>query len=133
MNCLKRNQSEFYYALYEGRFPVLNDSGRPTGEYEIRYGNPIQDYANISAARGEASTQQFGESLDYDKIITISDTDIDEFSILWVDTMPALDENGALALDDNGETLTPHDYVVTKRAASLNNVAIAIRKVNVSG
>ena len=50
---------------------------------------------------------------------------IDEYSILWVDSMPEVKEDGT--------TDTPHDYVVKKVARSLNSVSIAISKVNVSG
>ena len=56
---------------------------------------------------------------------------IDEYSILWIDRVPQLDENGALALNDEGEVITPHDYIVKKVARSLNSVSIAISKVNV--
>ena len=40
-------------------------------------------------------------------------------------------EPGSLAVDENGEILTPWDYIVKKVARSLNSVSIAITKVNV--
>lgn len=58
---------------------------------------------------------------------------IDEYTVLWVDTVPTVDEDGVLAVNENGEILTPHDYIVKKVAKSLNSVSIAISKVNVSG
>ena len=58
---------------------------------------------------------------------------INEYSVLWVDTMPELDENGKLVKDGNGQVVTPYDYVVKKVAPSLNSISIAISKVNVNG
>ena len=93
----------------------------------MKHGNPIEFFANISAAKGETHTRQFGENESYDKVIVL-DSDapsIDEYSILWVDVIPELKEDGT--------TDTPHDYVVKKVAKSLNVTSIAISKVNVSG
>ena len=54
---------------------------------------------------------------------------IDEYSELWVDTMPQLDASGNLFLDGDGMEITPHDYEVKKVARSLNSVSYAIYKV----
>lgn len=135
MKCLNRNKVSFYYALYAGREAVVDDNGRYTGEYRVVHGNPAQGYANISAAKGETQTRQFGEDESYDKVIVMDNESpfIDEYSWLWVDTMPILSEDGTLAVDDDGEIKTPHDYVVKKVARSLNGVSFAVSKVNVSG
>ena len=58
---------------------------------------------------------------------------IDEYSVLWVDTVPLLNEDGSLVKDEEGNVVTPHDYIVKKIAKSMNSVSIAICKVNVSG
>lgn len=135
MKCMQRNKSSFFYALYEGKEEIEDDYGNATGEYAVKYGNPTHYSANISAAKGETSTRQFGESEDYDKIIVFDNEAplIDEYSVLWVDTKPSLNEDGSLVKDDNGNTVTPYDYIVKKVAKSLNVVSIAISKVNVSG
>ena len=135
MRCMNRNKVKFYYALYESREPIMNQYGKPSGQYKVIYGNPIEEYANISAAKGETQTRQFGENESYDKVIVmdLGTLSIDEYSILWVDTEPQLNEDGSLAVNDKGEVITPHDYVVKKVAKSLNNVSIAISKVTVSG
>ena len=72
-----------------------------------------------------------GESETYDKVIVLDNPRIaiDEYSILWVDSPPELMKDGSLVRDDNGEVVTPHDYIVKKVARSLNNVSIAISKV----
>ena len=135
MRCMNRNKVKFFYSLYEGREPITDEYGNVTGEYDVKHGNPTEGYANISAAKGETQTRQFGESETYDKVIVMDNEapPIDEYSVLWVDTVPQLNEDGSLAVDEEGNVLTPHDYIVKKVARSLNNVSIAISKVNVSG
>ena len=135
MRCMNRNKVKFFYSLYEGREPITDEYGNVTGEYDVKHGNPTEGYANISAAKGETQTRQFGESESYDKVIVMDNEapPIDEYSVLWVDTVPQLNEDGSLAVDEEGNVLTPHDYIVKKVAKSLNNVSIAISKVNVSG
>ena len=113
MVCMSRNKSAFFYALYVSKEQGTDDYGNPTGGVDVTYGNPQEFKANISAAKGETQTRQFGESENYDKVI-----------IMGSDT-------GALATNDDGEVITPHDYIVKKVARSLNSVSIAISKVNV--
>ena len=127
MRCLVRNKTKFYYASYIGENEIIDEYGNATGEYKILYGNPTKYLGNISAAQGEMQSRQFGESESYDKVIVLNDRNapIDEHSILWVDTLPHLNEDGT--------TDTPHDYIVKKVARSLNGVSIAIRKVIVNG
>ena len=125
MRCMARNKSKFYHASYIGEIEITDDYGNLTGEYKLAYENPIKMFANVSAAQGETQSRQFGESESYDKVIVLDDRNapIDEYSILWVDTLPHLNEDGT--------TDTPHDYVVKKVARGLNGVSIAISKVDV--
>lgn len=135
MRTMLRNKSRFFYALYKKRIPKTDEYGNVTGEYDIIYENPVEFAANVSAAKGETTTRQFGESESYDKVIIMNnDTPaIDEYTVLWIDTVPQVDKYGALATNEDGEVLTPHDYIVKKVARSLNSVAIAVSKVTVSG
>ena len=125
MRCLVRNKRKFYYASYIGETEITDEYGNATGEYNLAYENPIQLLGNVSAAQGEIQSRQFGESESYDKVIVLDDNDtpIDEYAILWVDTLPHLNEDGS--------TDTPHDYVVRNVARGLNGVSIAISKVDV--
>ncbi len=135
MRCMARNKVTFWYALYTEIVPITDDYGNFGGEYNVKHGNPIKGRANISAAKGETQTRQFGEAESYDKVV-VMDNDapaLDEYSILWVDRKPELNEDGSLVLDDKGNAMTPHDYIVKKVARSLNGVSYAISKVNVSG
>lgn len=125
MRTLIRNQSKFYYALYIDSTETIDEYGNSTGEYEVSHSNPIKAFGNVSSARGETQVRQFGESESYDKVIVLDNPNIpiNEYSILWVDTHPHL--------NDDGTTETPHDYVVKRVARSLNSLSIAISKVNV--
>ena len=125
MRCMVRNKTKFYYALYIEKKELTDEYGNITGEYEVVHGNPIKAFGNVSSAMGETQVRQFGESESYDKVIVLDNpnTPINEYSLLWVDTLPNLNADGS--------TDTPHDYIVKKVAKSLNSVAIAISKVNV--
>lgn len=125
MKCMIRNQRKFYYASYIENKEIIDEYGNSTGEYEVIHDKPIKALGNISSAMGETQVWQFGESESYDKVIVLDNVNspINEYSILWVDTLPHL--------NDDGTTDTPHDYIVKKVARSLNSVSIAISKVNV--
>ena len=119
MRCLARNKITFFYALHDGQTELMDEYGNVTGQYKVSYTAPIRMTGNVSAAQGEMQSRQFGESETYDKVIVLDNPNvpIDEYSILWVDSLP---------YDD-----VPHDYVVKKVARSLNSVSIAISKVAV--
>lgn len=135
MRMMNRNKSVFYYALYDRKVPLTDEYGNSTGEYEIVYQNPKAYRANISAAKDEVNTQQFGVNEAYDKVIVmdVGCPPIDEYTVLWVDKSPLIDSDGSLATNEAGEVETPHDYIVKKVAKSLNSVSVAISKVTVSG
>lgn len=119
MRALERNKQPIYYALFEGKTPIVDEYGNSTGEYRISYGAPIPYRLNVSAARGEYETRLFGEMEDYDKVLVTDDLSLPivETSVLWIDTL---------------DTEKPHDYVVKKVARSLNSISIAVSKVTVS-
>ena len=127
MRCMVRNKCIFYFSSFTDKVEIADDYGNSTGEYAVLYSNPTKLSGNVSAAMGEMQNRQFGESELYDKVIVLDNPNvsIDEYSILWVDTLPTL--------NDDGTTDTPHDYIVKKIARSLNSVSIAISKVTVSG
>ena len=62
MRAMERNKRPFWYALYKEKRAVQDEYGNTTGEYEILREKPAAFRANISAAKGETSTRQFGES-----------------------------------------------------------------------
>lgn len=126
MLTLHQNKTDFYYCLYQGKTELTDDDNMPTGEYVITYSDPIHMRANISRATGNTNLEQFGNSLDYDKVIVTANTNcpIDENTILFIDKKPSKDGNGNYLFD--------FDYVVEKVAKSLNSISIAVKKVNVN-
>lgn len=125
MKALARNKVLIHYANYRDKKPIEDEYGNLTGEYEVSYEKPIAVKVNVSAARGESTTRQFGDDVNYDRVIIIDDPKfpINESSILWIDTPPEI--------QDDGSTKDPHDYIVKQVATSLNSVSIAVSKVNV--
>ena len=125
MRCLWRNRVRFFFANYVGREPIVDEYGNQTGEYKLQYGNPVEAEGNVSAARGEVATRQFGDDESYDRVIVMDNpkVPIEKSSILWIENMPVIKSDGT--------TDTSHDYIVKRVAPSLNSVSIAVSKVNV--
>ena len=131
-----RNKQPFWYALYAGTATGTDEYGYENSVFAT-YHNPVQTSGNISPAKGSVIAQQFGDDDDYDKTIVVGDRDtpIDEYAVLWIDTVPELDANGALKVNANGEIVTPWDYIVRRVARGLPNfgsTVIAVRKVSVT-
>lgn len=124
MRTLERNKTPFYYSLYLDKKENVDENGYTTGTYTFIYSEPVKCKGNISASTGSVQVEQFGNDLQYDKVVILDDVNspIDENSVLWVDK--------PVEHDKNGNPL--YDYVVKKVARSLNSVSFAIRKVNLS-
>lgn len=124
MKCLLRNKREFHYALFKEKIALKDEYDNDSGEVRVVYETPVAMRANVSAATGEAQTEQFGNSLQFDRVIISDDVNcpIDENSVLCIDTSPSYDEDGNLI----------YDYIVKRVARSLNTVSYAVSKVTVS-
>lgn len=119
MRTLERNKRLIYYALYEGDELIFDEYGNDTGASRLIYSEPLPYRLNVSAARGESSTRQFGDTENYDKVLVTTDMDIPitETSLLWIDSL---------------DTTKPHDYIVKKVAKGLNSISFAVTKVNIN-
>jgi hypothetical protein len=131
-----RNKQTFWYALYSDTEEQYDEYGNQIGT-SASYGNPVQTSGNISPAKGDVVTRQFGDDDRYDKVIVTGDRDtpIDEYAVLWIDVEPELDANGALKVNADGEIVTPWDYIVRKVGRGLPNfgsTVIAVSKVTVA-
>lgn len=131
-----RNKQVFWYALYDATVEGYDEYGNQNSTYAT-YGNPVQTSGNISPAKGNVIARQFGDDDQYDKVIVTGDRDIpiDEYAVLWIDSEPELDENGALKVNADGEYVTPWDYIVRKVGRGLPNygsTVIAVSKVTVA-
>jgi hypothetical protein len=125
MKTLERNKIRIFYAKFLTKTLLKDEYGNLTGEYDIIYDNPVEIKANVSAARGESTTRQFGEDEGYDRVIVMDHPKepIDVSSVFWIDTLPEIKPDGS--------TDTPYDYIVKQIGTSLNSVSIAVSKVNV--
>ena len=124
MRSQQKNKRIFWYSNETGTTTEEKDAqGNYTGEWSAAYSTPASEYANISANRGNVYEEQFGTSLEYDRVIPECNMNlgINEKTRLWIGIEPDL-EKGTV----------PHNYIVKKVATSLNSVTIAIKKVDVS-
>lgn len=133
MRLNNRNKQAFWYAPYTG---VDEDywHGNQVGAHGA-YGNPVKVYGVISPARGRVVGMPFGVDEQYDVEILLEDRDtpIDEYAVLWIESQPELDENGALVVNAAGEPNTPRDYVVRRVSRGLPTFGetwVAAGKVN---
>lgn len=119
MKCLQRNLVKFYYAPYLRKEKTDKGYG-----YKLIYGEPVECYGNISPATGNTSAEQFGNNVEYDKVIVLDDPNIpvDESTVFFIEVTP----------QKNADDIYIYDYIVKKIARSLNSVSIAISKVKVS-
>lgn len=143
MRCLKRNEQTFYYALYLRTEKVLDANGYQIGAHAV-YGNPVKARANVSAsqgtnvyaAQGASITEQYGVESKYKRVLVLEnrDTPLNEESVLWVDTTPQLDENGAVVLNADGSMVTPPDYIVSSIQRGLpifGNAVVTVARADV--
>ena len=124
MRTMKRNKRKMYYSLYLGKFEITDRNGDLTGEKEDEYSVPVEFKANISPNKGESSIEPFGVDINYSRVIcTNEDLPIDEHTLIWLETEPPDKVNdGATA-----------DYIVVRKADSLNSTLFAVRKRTKNG
>lgn len=124
MKTLKRNQTRFWYLLYDGKESVRDEWENECGECRVRYLPAVAFAANVSAATGSAQVEQFGNFAGYDRVIVTDDVTcpIDENTVLFMDKEPEYSKDGAPL----------YDYVVKRVAKSLNSISYAVSRVSVS-
>jgi len=135
VRCANRNKQYFWYAPQTGVTTSEDEYGNECSAYPT-YGNPVKVSGNISAARGDVVSRQFGDDDEYDRVIVVEDrnTAIDEYSVLWIDETPSVDTNGALKMNEDGTYETPWNYIVRKVGRGLptfGNAIISVSKVTV--
>lgn len=113
MRDLRRNQVRITYRLYLGNEEIIDEYGNSTGQYTPLFGEEQLLFLSVSANKGDYSEQMFGDVLDYDRTMLISDPDC------------PIDENSRVTID--GQT-----YVVKAVARSLNAAQYAIKRIEVT-
>ena len=123
MKILKRNITPFWYQLYDRTKTVEDEDGNEVGSAVV-YKDAVEMKGNISSATGSAQVEQFGNFAGYDKVIVVDDMScpIEETTVLFIDKKPEYDAEGNPLFD----------YVVKRVAKSLNVIAYAVKRVDVS-
>ena len=118
MRNLNRNKRPIYYALQTGETADIDEYGNETGETTPVYGPAAEMKCNISAATGQEAVQAFGTFTGYNRIICVSDPGcpIEETSIVWFNAAPP----------------DPHNYIVVRKADSVNGILYALQEVKVT-
>lgn len=124
MRSLRKNRQRLWYAVYNGKTPILDKDGFETGETFASYSAPVVFHANLSAAKGTAGVEAFGVTANYTKTVSTSDVNlpITETSRIWYETEPVLNDDGTA----DGDSA---DYFVEQIAKSLNGLMIALKKL----
>lgn len=123
MRASNRNKQKFYYALQSSTTAYVDEYGNETGDLNITYGAPVEMWANISPASGEAGMSAFGIRTDYEKVIVTCDMNcpITESSILWIGKEATVNS-----------VVQPHNYAVSIVAKSLNSIVYGVKEVSAS-
>ena len=119
---LPENQVSFWYQTYEGEVDKIDSKERITGDKKPIYSNPVKARARVSSSTGNLYESPFGSDIAYDKSIsTVQKLPIDEYTKLFIDREPVLNEDGT--------TDTEPDYrVVCVKLGLIQNVW-AIKKI----
>lgn len=134
---LEVNKSKIYYALYLGQVPILDEDGNLAGGKRKTYSAPEIAYLRVCPSKGEADSQAFGLTLDYDSVmITTENLPIDEHSLVWIRKTPMLESDGKYPIDEaSGEYITGHTHEVKRVApdetylGGLQGIQYAIKAV----
>ena len=131
---LRLNQVPFYYQTYDGTVDEVDEDGNLTGESIPKYSNPVRVLARVSPNSGNAEDSPFGKDIVYDKTIsTVQKLPIDEYSKLFIDVVPALNEDGSVSVEPSslraGTIDTEPDYICVCPKHDLQQNLWAIRKI----
>ena len=121
MRSLRRNERTIWYSTFVSSTPIVDEWGNETGETDDVFTDPPGELrANISAASGQAAAEAFGAFTDYSRVISTCDMDcpLAVGSRVWFGVGPSPEQ--------------PHNYIVVRRADSINSILIALKEVTVT-
>ena len=147
MRCLERNKKPIWYANRTGETYVTDTNGLKTGEKQQTYGTPqkmrcsisISSGANNIGSQGMAVLNSYGILTSYTHNAVTEDLDcpLKEDGILWYGREPSHIEtvthvvNGQQVTEDV-VVMNPHNYVVVRKAESLNHLIYYLKEVDAS-
>ena len=143
MRSLKKNQQRLQYATYadqitiyerdeDGNIIYVDIDGEQVpsiGRGDSRLQRACYFFANIAMSGGESEAKEYGvNQTDYEAVIVTTDKSlpIDELSLIWHTTEPALDADGLVDADSA-------DYKVIAVKPSLNGMKYLLKKLPKGG
>ncbi len=114
---MERNKKIIYYSRLVSTSYNTDSNGLKDGTKRLNYATPKKYCINISPASGSTDLVDQGLKSSYYRTMITDDMNCpsDEESFWWVD------------IDPNNKS---HNYVVTEKAVSLNNIRYTIRRVD---
>lgn len=110
MRTLRRNLTDVEYLPYIKKEEILTESGRHTGKYTVKYGDPVAFRANIGTPNGQVQNQFYGIDPDYTHVMVTDDPDMD------------ISETGKIVWKGNA-------YEIKAVRPSLNVLSVALKKM----
>lgn len=147
MRVLARNKKDIWYATRASASYVTDNNGLKTGEKTQTYNAPVKarmsmaisSGANNLGSQGIAELEPYGIVTGYTARAVTEDLNcsMDEQSKIWYGIEPTHTETRTTIV--NGETVTedvevpnPHNYVVVRKATSLNHLIYYLKEVDVA-
>ena len=128
MHVLERNKQYLWYSNPSGETYAVDENGYKTGEKQITYSEPVRvrmsmsmsSGANNLGSQGMAEIERYGIATGYTHRAVTHDMDcpMNEESHVWYKISP---ENGR-----------PHNFVVVRKAQSLNHLVFYLKEVDVT-
>ena len=139
MRLLDRNKQTVYWRNFVSTTAITTSEGGETletGEYTKTYGAVKSGRFYVKSAIGANNAEPYGDFTTKQRTLYAlpQDTDINEYSILWVGIDPQIvpPTNAQGQPNANaGEPTVPHNFTVDGVSRGLNHLRIAIRQVEV--
>lgn len=136
MRTLQKNKQDMYYSLQgesvpiyeEGEYTVSADGSKipvETGEEKVTFSKPVPFSANIAMSGGESKIVEYGlDKTDYEAILVVDKgiLPLKENDRIWYESEPLMNDDGTV--DEFSA-----DYIVVKKAPSLNGDRFILKKV----
>ena len=155
MRVLSRNKRDLWFANRLSETYVTDSNGLKTGEKNQTYGTPqkirvsmsMSSGANNLGSQGMVALDPYGLTTAYTHNAVTEDMNcpLDEEALVWYERTPTRMETRTRTVEEtiDGEVTThiiteqvevpvPHNFVVVRKAQSLNHLIYYLREVDVS-
>ena len=159
MRVLERNKKEMWFANRVSESYVTDTNGLKTGEKEQTYGTPqkirvsmsMSSGANNLGSQGMVALDPYGLTTAYTHNAVTEDMNcpLDEEALVWYERTPTITERRSVTHtitetvdgeevqrtvteEEEVEVPVPHNFVVVRKAQSLNHLIYYLREVDVS-